>query len=80
MLDIDTNSDISTKAKASINGFVDLVGTLRVIKDAYSVSKLIEKVLDVTGYLDELEKDKSEESQDRIDNLKEFISIAIGLK
>ena len=77
LLDIDTNSDISTKAKASINGFVDLIGTLRVIKDAYSVSKLIEKVLDVTGYLDELEKDKSEESQDRIDNLKEFISIAI---
>ena len=77
LLDIDTNSDISTKAKASINGFVDLVGTLRVIKDAYSVSKLIEKVLDVTGYLDELEKDKSEEAQDRIDNLKEFISIAI---
>ncbi|MGL5750999.1 MAG: DUF3553 domain-containing protein [Paraclostridium sp.] len=77
LLDIDTNSDISTKARASINGFVDLVGTLRVIKDAYSVSKLIEKVLDVTGYLDELEKDKNEESQDRIDNLKEFISIAI---
>ena len=77
LLDIDTNSDISTKAKASINGFVDLVGTLRVKKDAYSVSKLIEKVLDVTGYLDELEKDKSEEAQDRIDNLKEFISIAI---
>ena len=77
LIDIDANSDISRKAKASINGFVDLVGTLRVIKDAYSVSKLIEKVLDVTGYLDELEKDKSEESQDRIDNLKEFISIAI---
>jgi DNA helicase II / ATP-dependent DNA helicase PcrA len=77
LLDVDTNSDISTKARANINGFVDLVGTLRVIKDAYSVSKLIEKVLDVTGYLDELEKDKSEESQDRIDNLKEFISIAI---
>ena len=77
LLDIDTNSDISTKAKASINGFVDLIGTLIVIKEAYSVSKLIEKVLDVTGYLDELEKDKSEEAQDRIDNLKEFISIAI---
>ena len=77
LLDIDTNSDISTKARSNINGFVDLVGTLRVIKDAYSVSKLIEKVLDVTGYLDELENDKNEESQDRIDNLKEFISIAI---
>ena len=27
--------------------------------------------------LDELEKDKSEESQDRIENLKEFISVAM---
>ena len=77
LLDVDTNSDISTKARSNINGFVDLIGTLRVIKDAYSVSKLIEKILDVTGYIDELEKDKNEESQDRIDNLKEFISIAI---
>ena len=40
-------------------------------------NKLIEKVLETTGYLDELSKDKSEEAQDRIDNLKEFISIAI---
>lgn len=77
LIDIETNSDISTKARASISGFVDIVGTLRTIKEVYPVSKLIEKVLDVTGYLDELEKDKSEESQDRIDNLKEFISIAI---
>ncbi|MEG0843173.1 MAG: DNA helicase PcrA [Romboutsia sp.] len=77
LIDIETNSDISTKARSSISGFVDIVGTLRTIKEVYPVSKLIEKVLDGTGYLDELEKDKSEDAQDRIDNLKEFISIAI---
>ena len=77
LIDIDTNSDISTKAKNSINGFVDTVGTLRTIKEVYPVSKLIEKVLETTGYIDELSKDKSEEAQDRIDNLKEFISIAL---
>ncbi|RDY24069.1 DUF3553 domain-containing protein [Romboutsia maritimum] len=77
LIDIDTNSDISTKARASISGFVDIIGTLRTISTVYPVSKLIEKVLDTTGYLDELEKDKSEDSQDRIDNLKEFISIAL---
>ena len=77
LIDIDTNSDISTKAKNSINGFVDTIGTLRTIKEVYPVSKLIEKVLETTGYIDELSKDKSEESQDRIDNLKEFISIAL---
>lgn len=77
LIDIETNSDISTKARNSISGFVDTIGTLRTIKEVYPVSKLIEKVLETTGYLDELSKDKSDESQDRIDNLKEFISIAI---
>lgn len=87
LLDIETNSDISTKAKASISGFIDIIGTLRTIKEAYPVSKLIEKVLDTTGYMDELielrDKNiesmsgKSEEAQDRIDNLMEFISIAL---
>lgn len=77
LIDIETNSDISTKARNSISGFVDVIGTLRTIKEVYPVSKLIEKVLETTGYLDELSKDKSEDSQDRIDNLKEFISIAI---
>lgn len=77
LIDIETNSDISTKARNSISGFVDTVGTLRTIKEVYPVSKLIEKVLETTGYVEELSKDKSDESQDRIDNLKEFISIAI---
>lgn len=84
LIDIDTNSDISTKAKNSINDFVDTVGILRTIKEVYPVSKLIEKVLETTGYIEELtkqknemSKEKSEEAQDRIDNLKEFISIAL---
>lgn len=32
LIDIETNSDISTKARASISGFVDIIGTLRTIK------------------------------------------------
>ena len=78
LIDIESNSDISTKARASISGFVDLMGTLRTIKEVYPVSKLIEKVLDTSGYLDELQKDSNkEEAEDRIENLKEFISVAI---
>lgn len=77
LIDIESNSEISTKARKSISEFVDTIGTLRTIKEVYPVSKLIEKVLETTGYIDELSKDKNEESQDRIDNLKEFISIAI---
>lgn len=77
IVDIESNSDLSPKAKKSINGFIDTIGLLRTMKEAYSVSKLIEKILESTGYIDELLKDKKEESKDRVDNLKEFISIAI---
>ena len=78
LIDIETNSDISSKARKSISDFVDLMGTLRTIKEVYPVSKLIEKVLDTSGYIDELQKDsKKEESEDRIENLKEFISVAL---
>ena len=78
LIDIESNSDISSKARKSISDFVDLMGTLRTIKEVYPVSKLIEKVLDTSGYIDELKKDsKKEESEDRIENLKEFISVAL---
>lgn len=87
LLDVDNNSDISTKAKKGINEFVDLIGLFRALADHDSPSKMVEKVLDLTGYIAELEaivsknqsleNGKSQEAQDRIDNLKEFISIAL---
>ncbi|WP_297131979.1 DUF3553 domain-containing protein [Terrisporobacter sp.] len=77
LIDIEDNSDISRKARASISEFVDLMSTLRSFTDVYSVSQVIEKVLDVTGYIDELEKEKNGEGEDRIENLKEFISVAL---
>lgn len=80
LIDIESNSDISTKARNSISAFVDTIGTLRTIKEVYPVSKLIEKVLETTDYyeyIDDLYKGDTEEAKDRKDNLKEFISIAI---
>lgn len=77
LIDIEDNSDISRKARASISEFVDLMSTLRSFTDVYSVSQIIEKVLDVTGYINELEKEKNGEGEDRIENLKEFISVAL---
>ncbi|SHK58177.1 DNA helicase PcrA [Tepidibacter formicigenes] len=76
ILDVD-NIDISTRAKSKINEFTTLMSSLMAMKDIYSVSKLIEKVLENTGYIKELEKDQSVENQTRIENLKEFLSVAL---
>src|SRR5699024_10153387 len=56
LIDIETNSEISTKARNSISEFVDnVIGTLRTMREVYPVSKLIEKVIesiDYYGYID----------------------------
>ena len=60
LIDIEDNSDISRKARASISEFVDLMSTLRSFTGIYTVSQIIEKVLDITGYKDELVKRKEQ--------------------
>lgn len=81
LIDIETNSDISTKARNSISEFVDnVIGTLRTMREVYPVSKLIEKVIesiDYYGYIDELYKGDKDEAEERKDNVKEFISVAM---
>ena len=77
LIDIEDNSDISRKARASISEFVDLMSTLRSFTEVYTVSQVIEKELDVTGYKDELLKEKNNEGEDRLENLQELISVAL---
>ena len=77
LIDIEDNSDISRKARASISEFVDLMSTLRSFTNVYTVSQVIEKILDVTGYKDELLKEKNNEGEDRLENLQELISVAL---
>lgn len=77
LIDIEDNSDISRKARASISEFVDLMSTLRSFTEVYTVSKIIEELLDVTGYKDELLKEKNNEGEDRLENLQELISVAL---
>lgn len=77
LLDVDGINDISTRAKSKLNEFTTLMSTFMAMKEIYSVSKLIEKVLENSGYISELQKEDSIESQTRIENLKEFSSVAV---
>lgn len=71
------NIDVSSRVKSKLREFTTLISALSSMKDVYSVTKLIEKVLENTGYIKELEKDDSIENQTRIENLKEFLSVAV---
>ncbi|NLM13218.1 MAG: DNA helicase PcrA [Epulopiscium sp.] len=64
------------RAASKLKKFADLIGALQVQAQVGSVMELIENVLERTGYLKELENENTEESKERIQNIKELISKA----
>src|SRR6187401_841558 len=67
---------LSSRQVASLAAFRDLIVTLADVARRESVSILLGKVLDQSGYLRDLREDKSEESEGRIENLMELVSAA----
>jgi DNA helicase-2/ATP-dependent DNA helicase PcrA len=61
---------------ASLAAFRDLITTLADVARRESVSILLGKVLDQSGYLRDLREDKTEEAEGRIENLMELVSAA----
>jgi DNA helicase-2/ATP-dependent DNA helicase PcrA len=67
---------LSSRQIASLAAFRDLITSLADVARRESVSILLGKVLDQSGYLRDLREDKSEESEGRIENLMELVSAA----
>jgi DNA helicase-2/ATP-dependent DNA helicase PcrA len=64
------------RAAASLRAFRDLVTQLTQMVGQDSVSIAIGKVLDRSGYLQELRDERSEDAESRIENLAELVSAA----
>jgi DNA helicase-2/ATP-dependent DNA helicase PcrA len=64
------------RAAASLTAFRDLVGTLTTTARQESISTAIAKILDQSGYLQDLHDERSEEAEGRIENLAELVSAA----
>jgi len=64
------------RTASKITSFVSLIEGLksRLQQDGYSLSELIDDILDATGYLRELEEDGSDEAMDRIANIDELVN------
>jgi DNA helicase-2/ATP-dependent DNA helicase PcrA len=70
-----TQIDKSTKALKGAAGFVRFMENMKEEVAAISITALTEKILTETGYIEGLEKDNSVESQSRLENLKEFLTV-----
>ncbi len=66
------------RAESRIRPFVELIGKLREKAKEISVAKLLEEIIDVTGYVRELQAEDTDEAQIRIENIDELISKAVA--
>jgi ATP-dependent DNA helicase UvrD/PcrA len=67
---------LAPRAAAALAAFRDLIGSLRTTVEQESVAIALGKVLDQTGYLQDLREERSEEAEGRIENLMELVSAA----
>ena len=68
-------SGIKGKAAQAIWDFANLILDLRERLDQLTITELVEEVLDKTGYMTALTNQGNLESQARIENIQEFLSV-----
>lgn len=59
---------------AKLEPFVSFIRRLRSQAEFYSVKELLQQIIDDTGYVEELQKEDTEEAQARIENIDELIT------
>jgi DNA helicase-2/ATP-dependent DNA helicase PcrA len=67
---------LAPRATASLAAFRDLMTSLTAMAASESVSIALGKVIDQSGYLQDLREERSEEAESRIENLMELVSAA----
>ena len=78
LLDASANimlSPIKGKAAQGVYDFANVILNLRDQLDDLSITEVVEAVLDKSGYLDALSMQQTLESQARIENIEEFMSV-----
>ncbi|WP_102028764.1 DNA helicase PcrA [Salirhabdus sp. Marseille-P4669] len=67
--------NISKKAANGIFDFRKMIDNWTKMQEFLSVSEIVDEVLEKTGYVDMLEKEKTLESQSRLENINEFKTV-----
>ena len=65
------------RVKANATEFIEIIEYLRSKIEELSISELIKETLNKTGYVKALELENTTEAESRIENLEEFLTVAI---
>ncbi|MEB6549823.1 DNA helicase PcrA [Heyndrickxia sporothermodurans] len=66
---------VSPKIANAANGFYELIKGYTAMQEYLSVTELVEEVLEKSGYREMLKAEKTIESQSRLENIDEFLSV-----
>lgn len=80
ILDVEDIPGLSKRATNNLTKFTDMINKFIAMKEVMDLKDFIEEVVNDTGYINELEKEDTIEATTRIENLKEFISVAIDFE
>ncbi|UUZ91137.1 DNA helicase PcrA [Paenibacillus sp. P25] len=72
--------DITAKARGALYQFKDMIENLYRMTDYLSVTELTEQVLELSGYREELKRENTIESQARLENIDEFLSVTMDFE
>ncbi|RAP73900.1 DNA helicase PcrA [Paenibacillus montanisoli] len=67
--------DVTGRARTALAEFRDMIDNLTRMVEYLSVTELTEKVLELSGYREELQRENTLESQARLENIDEFLSV-----
>lgn len=73
---LDGVDGLGGKAVRALQGFKELVDGWHSRLDELTVTELVTAVLEESGYLGELQAQRDRDAQERLENLKEFLSLA----
>lgn len=77
ILEIEQVPGMSTRAVNNIKPFVQMMNEFMAKKEIMGVKDFIEEVINTSGYVQELENEDTVESRTRIENIKDFLSVAL---
>ena len=80
ILSVDEIPKLSKRATDNLKKFADMINNFFAAKEVMDLKEFIEKIIYDTGYIKELEEEGSIESRTRLDNIREFISVAVDFE
>jgi len=72
--------DINARTRNTLTDFRELIDNLARMTDYLSVTELTEKMLEFTDYRGELKRENTLESQARLENIDEFLSVTMDFE